>query len=57
VPGAIGLVMLAAFATGTALRRHNVADIAWGVGFAAVAVVCLVISAGQGLAARPGRRY
>jgi steroid 5-alpha reductase family enzyme len=50
--GVILLAMLAAFAAGMALRRHNVADIAWGLGFAAVAVVSLLISAGHGLAAR-----
>jgi steroid 5-alpha reductase family enzyme len=47
-------VALVAFAAGTALRRHNVADIAWGLGFAVVAVVALVVSAGHGTGARRG---
>jgi steroid 5-alpha reductase family enzyme len=50
--GAVLLLVLLAFAAGMALRRHNVADIAWGLGFAVVAVVSLLISAGHGLQAR-----
>lgn len=50
--GAVLVVVLAVFAVGTALRRHNVADIAWGLGFAVVAVVSLLVTAGHGQPAR-----
>jgi steroid 5-alpha reductase family enzyme len=51
--GAVLAVALAGFAAGTALRRHNIADVAWGAGFAVVAVVSLLVSPGYG---QPGRR-
>ncbi len=47
--GAVLVLMLLAFAAGTAAGRHNVADVAWGLGFAVVAVLALIISAGHGL--------
>ncbi len=50
--GAVLAAMLVAFAAGTAAGRHNVADVAWGLGFAVVAVVALSTSAGQGQGAR-----
>ncbi len=49
---AVLVVALAGFAAGTALRRHNVADVAWGLGFALVAVVSLLVTAGHGQPAR-----
>jgi steroid 5-alpha reductase family enzyme len=49
---AVLVVALVAFAVGMALRRHNVADVAWGLGFAVVAVVALVASAGHGVGPR-----
>ena len=45
---AVLVVMLLAFTAGTVAGRHNVADVAWGIGFAAVAVVALIASAGHG---------
>jgi steroid 5-alpha reductase family enzyme len=50
--GGVLVLMLATFAAGVALGRHNVADIAWGLGFAVVAVVSLASSAGHGQEAR-----
>ncbi|MGW1893919.1 DUF1295 domain-containing protein [Streptomyces sp. NPDC002004] len=47
-------VMLATFAFAVRLGVHRIVDIAWGVGFTAVAVVTCVASAGDGL---PGRRF
>ncbi|MBB4986442.1 MULTISPECIES: DUF1295 domain-containing protein [Streptomyces] len=41
-------VMLGTFAIGTAKRLHRIVDIAWGVAFAAVAVVAWLLSAGHG---------
>ncbi|MFJ5546459.1 DUF1295 domain-containing protein [Streptomyces sp. NPDC093225] len=41
-------VMLAAFAVGTAKRLHRIVDVAWGVAFAAVAVVAWSLAAGHG---------
>jgi steroid 5-alpha reductase family enzyme len=41
-------LMLATYAAGTLLGRHNVADIAWGGGFALVALVSLATSGGHG---------
>ena len=50
--GAVLVAALAGFATGTALRRHNIADVAWGLGFALVTVVSLLVTAGHGQPAR-----
>ncbi|GAA3197534.1 DUF1295 domain-containing protein [Dactylosporangium siamense] len=41
-------VVLVAFAIGAATGRHRVVDVAWGLGFAAVAVTGFVLSAGHG---------
>ncbi len=41
-------VLLAAFAVGWRTGRHRVVDVAWGVAFAAVALVTYAMSAGQG---------
>ncbi|MFF8837059.1 DUF1295 domain-containing protein [Streptomyces sp. NPDC015130] len=41
-------VMLVAFAIGTAKGLHRVVDVAWGLAFAAVAVVALLLSDGHG---------
>jgi steroid 5-alpha reductase family enzyme len=49
---AVLVVALAAFAAGMVLRQHKVADVAWGLGFAVVAVVALLVSAGHGTGAR-----
>jgi steroid 5-alpha reductase family enzyme len=49
---AVLAVALVAFAAGMVLRQHKVADVAWGAGFAVVAVVALLVSAGHGVAAR-----
>jgi len=49
---ALLVLVLLAFAAGTAAGRHNVADVAWGLGFAVVAVVALITSAGHGEGAR-----
>jgi steroid 5-alpha reductase family enzyme len=46
------VLVLGTFAVGARLKRHNVADIAWGLGFAVVAVVALATSAGHGCLAR-----
>ncbi|GAA2457771.1 DUF1295 domain-containing protein [Streptomyces pulveraceus] len=46
-------VMLGTFALGLNLGLHRVVDVAWGVAFAAVAVVAFGLSEGQG---DPGRR-
>ncbi|MFI6144704.1 DUF1295 domain-containing protein [Streptomyces sp. NPDC051109] len=46
--GAAAAVLLLAFAVGTARRLHRTADIAWGLAFAAIAVVSYVLSAGYG---------
>ncbi|MFB7170788.1 DUF1295 domain-containing protein [Streptomyces sp. NPDC056254] len=46
-------VLLTAFAIGTHLRLHRVADIAWGLAFSGVAVTTYLLSAGHG---DPGRR-
>jgi steroid 5-alpha reductase family enzyme len=51
--GAVLAVMLVTFAAGVRLGRHNVADVAWGLGFAVVAVVSFATSAGHG---QPSRR-
>lgn len=47
-------VLLVAFAVGAATGRHRVVDVAWGLGFAAVAVTGLVLSGGHG---DPGTRW
>ncbi|MFG3039761.1 DUF1295 domain-containing protein [Streptomyces sp. NPDC048330] len=41
-------VMLVAFAIGTAKGLHRIVDVAWGLAFAAVAVVAWSLSAGHG---------
>ena len=41
-------VMLVTFAVAVRLGMHRIVDIAWGVGFTAVAVVTCVASAGEG---------
>ncbi|WP_406386088.1 MULTISPECIES: DUF1295 domain-containing protein [unclassified Streptomyces] len=41
-------VLLAAFAVGTARRLHRTVDIAWGLAFAAVAVLSYALSSGYG---------
>ncbi|MFG3343889.1 DUF1295 domain-containing protein [Streptomyces sp. NPDC048018] len=46
--GAALAVMLVAFAVGTAKGLHRIVDVAWGVAFAAVAVVAWSLSAGHG---------
>ncbi|MFC8454305.1 DUF1295 domain-containing protein [Kitasatospora sp. NPDC057223] len=51
--GAALAVMLAAFAVGARTGRHRVVDVAWGLGFAAVALTGYACSAGHG---DPGRR-
>ncbi|GAA2153161.1 DUF1295 domain-containing protein [Kitasatospora kazusensis] len=51
--GAALLVMLAAFAVGVRAGRHRGVDVAWGLGFTAVALTGLACSAGHG---DPGRR-
>ncbi|GAA4900144.1 steroid 5-alpha reductase family enzyme [Stackebrandtia albiflava] len=43
-----------AFAVGTARQRHRVVDVAWGLGFAAIAVTGLYLSEGHG---DPVRRW
>ncbi|MFG3281544.1 DUF1295 domain-containing protein [Streptomyces sp. NPDC048111] len=45
-------VMLATFAIALVLGVHRVVDVAWGAAFAAVAVVSLAVSAGEGDGAR-----
>ncbi|MFE5300930.1 DUF1295 domain-containing protein [Streptomyces sp. NPDC056632] len=46
--GAALAVMLVAFAVGTAKGLHRVVDVAWGIAFAAVAVVAWSLAAGHG---------
>jgi steroid 5-alpha reductase family enzyme len=46
--GSALVVVLIAFAIGTATGKHRVVDVFWGLGFAAVAVTTLVASAGHG---------
>nr|WSW70218.1 DUF1295 domain-containing protein [Streptomyces sp. NBC_00995] len=46
--GAALAVMLATFAVGRYKGVHRVVDVAWGIGFAAVALVSYVLSAGEG---------
>ncbi|MEU8759277.1 DUF1295 domain-containing protein [Streptomyces sp. NPDC048659] len=41
-------VMLVAFAVGTARGLHRIVDVAWGIAFAAVAVVAWCLAAGHG---------
>lgn len=45
--GAALAVMLAAFAVGVRLRMHRVVDVAWGLGFVAVAVATCALSGGR----------
>ncbi|KOG36153.1 MULTISPECIES: DUF1295 domain-containing protein [Streptomyces] len=45
-------VMLVTFAIGTARRLHRIVDIAWGIAFAAVAIVAWSLAAGHGDDAR-----
>ncbi|MCD0447482.1 DUF1295 domain-containing protein [Glycomyces sp. A-F 0318] len=52
--GAALAVMLAAFAIGATRRRHRVVDVAWGLVFAAVALVTLAMSQGEGDPLRRG---
>ena len=42
------LVVLIAFACGVAIGKHRVIDIAWGLGFAAIAVATFFLAAGHG---------
>jgi steroid 5-alpha reductase family enzyme len=51
--GAALAVLLTAFAIGVRLGLHRVVDVAWGLGFCAVAVTGYALSAGHG---DPGRR-
>ncbi|MDP5310860.1 DUF1295 domain-containing protein [Streptomyces poriferorum] len=46
--GAALAVMLATFAVGLHKGVHRVVDVAWGIGFAVVALVSYVLSAGEG---------
>ncbi|WP_433041180.1 DUF1295 domain-containing protein [Dactylosporangium sp. CS-033363] len=46
--GAALAVVLVFFAVGTATNRHRVVDVAWGTGFAAVALTGLLLSHGRG---------
>ncbi|MDX2544218.1 DUF1295 domain-containing protein [Streptomyces sp. WI04-05B] len=46
--GAALTVMLVTFAVAVRTGLHRIVDIAWGIGFAAVAAVSLVVSAGEG---------
>ncbi|CAM3127922.1 DUF1295 domain-containing protein [Stackebrandtia soli] len=41
-------VVLVAFAVGVSTGRHRVIDVAWGLGFSAIAVTTLLLSTGQG---------
>lgn len=52
--GAALVVVLVAFAFGVAGGKHRIIDVFWGLGFAAVALTGLVLSAGYG---DGGRRY
>ena len=52
--GALLVMQLVTFAIGRRLRRHSVADTAWGLGIALAALVSLLASAGYG---QPARRY
>ncbi|MFB6840610.1 DUF1295 domain-containing protein [Streptomyces sp. NPDC056361] len=45
-------VMLVTFAIGTARRLHRIVDVAWGIAFAAVAIVAWSLAAGYGDDAR-----
>lgn len=45
---AVALAMVATFAVAKAAGRHSVIDVTWGLGFALVAVVTWVLSAGDG---------
>ena len=40
--------MLITFAIGVATKMHRVIDIAWGLGFAAIAITTFVLSSGHG---------
>src|SRR5689334_2802723 len=45
----VGLaVVLVAFAIGVATGKHRVIDVAWGLGFAAIAVATFFLAAGHG---------
>ncbi len=50
--GTVGCVLLVTFVIARRLHRHNVIDVAWGAGFAAVAVVSAVLSGDHGDAVR-----
>jgi steroid 5-alpha reductase family enzyme len=50
--GATVILMAAAFGAGLVIRKHSVADIAWGLGIAMIAVVALLTSPGHGQGAR-----
>ncbi|MFL1431209.1 MULTISPECIES: DUF1295 domain-containing protein [unclassified Nocardiopsis] len=45
--GAVAVLMLGTFAVGRRLGRHSVVDVAWGLGFALVALVSLVTATGD----------
>jgi steroid 5-alpha reductase family enzyme len=47
-------VVLVAFAVGRAVGKHRIIDVFWGIGFAVVAAVGLLLSAGHG---DPARRW
>lgn len=42
------LVVLVAFTIGVSTGKHRIIDVFWGIGFAAIALTGLVLSAGQG---------
>ncbi len=46
--GVVAAVMAATFAIAVAQKKHRVIDVAWGLGFAAVALAAYRISAGHG---------
>ena len=50
--GAGTVVLLIAFAVGLSIGKHRVVDIAWGFGFAAIALTSFGLSAGHGDTAR-----
>lgn len=52
--GAALAVMLVTFAIGVRKGMHRVVDVAWGLGFTAVALVSYAVSAGGGETAPDG---
>ncbi|WP_285760164.1 DUF1295 domain-containing protein [Nocardiopsis ansamitocini] len=49
---AVAAVLVATFAVAMRVGRHSVIDVAWGIGFAVVALATALLSIGQGDAAR-----